>query len=90
MGKLKAVIFDFDGVLAESNMIKEEAFIHLADQYPDHKNYILDVHQEKKHLPRKEKFETYASSIFKDQDPQLVVDELSKMFSRSEINLSLI
>ena len=41
---IKAIIFDFDGVLVESNHIKTEAFKELFQDYPQHLDEIVKYH----------------------------------------------
>ena len=53
---LRAIIFDFDGVICESVQIKMEAFRRLFEQYPDHLDNILDYHMANGGISRFEKF----------------------------------
>lgn len=53
---LKAIIFDFDGVILESVDIKTEAFRRLFKDYPDHVERIVQLHRENTGLSRYEKF----------------------------------
>ena len=43
---LRAVIFDFDGVILESADIKTQAFIELFADNPDHREAILRQHHD--------------------------------------------
>ena len=36
MARIRAVILDFDGVLAESNKVKDAAFNEFFSRYPEH------------------------------------------------------
>tara|TARA_B100001093_G_scaffold233030_1_gene223440 strand:+ start:435 stop:1082 length:648 start_codon:yes stop_codon:yes gene_type:complete len=79
--KIKAVTFDFDGVLVESNLIKDQAFATLANEYPDHGVKMLQYHEENKHSPRKQKFEYYADHLFSDESRDEVIKSLNEQFS---------
>ena len=54
---IKAIIFDFDGVILESGNIKTEAFLDLFAEYPQHQSAILDYHLENLGVSRFDKFE---------------------------------
>jgi phosphoglycolate phosphatase-like HAD superfamily hydrolase len=54
---LKAVIFDFDGVILESANIKTQAFLELFAAYPQHQPQILAYHLANAGLSRYHKFE---------------------------------
>ena len=45
---IKALIFDFDGVLAESVDVKTKAFLNLFKEYPQHLEEIKRRREEKK------------------------------------------
>ncbi|MFC1644057.1 HAD family hydrolase [Candidatus Omnitrophota bacterium] len=53
---IKAVIFDFDGVILESADIKTEAFRELFKDYPEHVDEILDHHSRNAGISRYVKF----------------------------------
>ena len=53
---MKALILDFDGVLAESNDIKTEAFKTVFGTYPEHHGRMIEYHHANMSLSRVEKF----------------------------------
>jgi phosphoglycolate phosphatase len=53
---LKAIIFDFDGVILESMDIKTRAFAELFAEYPEHVDNIVKLHLEYGGVSRFEKF----------------------------------
>ncbi|MBI3090362.1 MAG: HAD family hydrolase [Candidatus Tectomicrobia bacterium] len=54
--ELRAIIFDFDGVILESNSIKTSAFLELFASYPEHQPAILRYHLENLGVSRHAKF----------------------------------
>ncbi|MCI0395261.1 MAG: HAD hydrolase-like protein [Chloroflexi bacterium] len=54
--QLKAIIFDFDGVILESGDIKTQAFLELFADYPDHQPAILQHHLANLGVSRYDKF----------------------------------
>ncbi|MEM1156907.1 MAG: HAD hydrolase-like protein [Verrucomicrobiota bacterium] len=81
----QAVVFDFDGVLAESNQVKNRAFEQLAAEYGVHAKKMLEYHRQHQHAPRIEKFYYYATELFGyELDSDLwrqSVDRLGEQFS---------
>ena len=59
---LKAIVFDFDGVILESVDIKTRAFKELFKDYPEHLERIVSLHLENTGMSRFEKFKI----IFRD------------------------
>jgi phosphoglycolate phosphatase-like HAD superfamily hydrolase len=55
-GNIKAIVFDFDGVILESADIKTEAFLELFAEYPQLRPAILQYHLENLGLSRYDKF----------------------------------
>ena len=62
---VKAVIFDFDGVLVESVGVKTEAFRKLFLDYPEQVDEILAYHMAQGGLSRYKKFEYIYQNILK-------------------------
>ena len=56
-GQLRAVFFDFDGVILESAEIKDDAFRELFSHLPEHHERILEHHHRHLGRSRCEKFE---------------------------------
>ena len=62
---LKAIIFDFDGVICESVDVKTEAFRKLFLNYPEHLDQIIKYHVKNGGLSRFKKFEFIYRDFFK-------------------------
>lgn len=62
---IKAVIFDFDGVIVESVEIKTRAFAHLFRDYPQYLDAILGWHLRHGGISRFEKFEHIYKNILR-------------------------
>jgi len=54
---LRAVVFDFDGVILESIDVKTRAFVALFDRWPEHADAIRRLHLDNPGMPRFDKFE---------------------------------
>ena len=53
----KALVFDFDGVILDSNHIKDETFFVLYKKYgKKFSNYVLNHHKKNRGISRFEKF----------------------------------
>lgn len=60
---IKAIIFDFDGVLVESTQIKTEAFRKLFSQWPDKVDEIVSYHLKNMGISRYVKFKYFYETI---------------------------
>lgn len=80
MKKIRAVILDFDGVLAESNQVKDAAFAELFAHYPEQREALLAHHEAHHSRPRREKFEYAAAQLGRPGD-QTLIEELGAQFS---------
>lgn len=87
---IKAIVFDFDGVLADSVNIKTEAFAELfKDQTPEILEKIIKYHKANGGISRYEKFRYFYNhllnrSLSKDEEEQLG-DRFSKLVVSSVI-----
>ena len=63
MSRIRAVILDFDGVIAESNAIKDGAFQQFFDLYPDHREAMRVFHEAHHAQPRRFKFTYYIEEL---------------------------
>jgi phosphoglycolate phosphatase-like HAD superfamily hydrolase len=80
--KSKVLIFDFDGVLADSNEIKTEAFSELYKSYgEDIVAKVVQHHKANGGMTRYEKFKHYHKSLLGKDIDQNQVFELSANFS---------
>jgi len=81
MSKIKAIIFDFDGVLVESLDIKTRAFAHLFREYPESVDRIVRFHAAHGGISRFEKFEIIHKDILMTPLSPGRKEELGKLFS---------
>ncbi|MDC0553784.1 HAD hydrolase-like protein [Flavobacteriaceae bacterium] len=82
MNKIKAIIFDYDGVIAESVNVKTEAFAELYKPYgKEVVQKVIKHHEANGGVSRFEKFKIYHKKYLRKDIDQLKIDELSKQFS---------
>lgn len=81
MKNIKAIIFDYDGVIAESVNVKTEAFAAMYKPYgEDIMHKVIEHHEANGGISRFEKFKIYHKYIGEEID-QNKVDDLAKQFS---------
>lgn len=78
---IKAVIFDFDGVIVESARIKTEAFRKLFSKWPDKVDEIVSYHIKNMGISRYNKFKYFYENILKEPYSEEMAFELGKQFS---------
>jgi len=78
---IKAIIFDFDGVLVESAHIKTEAFRRLFSKWPDKVEDIVHHHTKNAGISRYVKFEYIYKDILKEPYTEEIGLELGREFS---------
>ncbi|MDD5356009.1 MAG: HAD hydrolase-like protein [Candidatus Omnitrophica bacterium] len=78
---IKCVIFDFDGVIAESVDIKTDAFQALFKDYPQHIKAITEFHVNNGGISRYEKFKFIYINILKEELSQEKFDWHCDKFS---------
>ena len=82
MNKIKAVIFDYDGVIAESVNVKTDAFAELYKPYGmDIVQKVIKHHEANGGVSRFEKFKIYHKNYLKEDITQLEIDVLASKFS---------
>lgn len=81
MKQIKAVIFDFDGVILDSANIKTVAFLELFDEYPEHQKAIKDYHIKHQGITRYKKFEWIYTELLNKAYNNEVKERLGKEFS---------
>ena len=82
MNKIKAIIFDYDGVIAESVNVKTEAFAELYKPHGrDIVQKVIKHHKANGGVSRYEKFKIYHKKYLSEDIDQLKVDELANEFS---------
>ena len=79
----KAVVFDFDGTLVDSNSIKWEAFEQLFLDFPENKEEIDRYCREGNHTPRWEKFRHVYEKILGLPYTPEVEDSLLKRYEEA-------
>jgi phosphoglycolate phosphatase-like HAD superfamily hydrolase len=84
--EIQLVIFDFDGVIVESNDIKDRVFKQIFDRFPEHSADVYRYHQQHVSLSRYTKFDYLLQKIGRSDDTELK-DQLVNEFS--EITLQL-
>ena len=85
--KIKVIALDFDGVIVESNGIKNMAFSRIFAGSPQH-DEIMSYHRSHNHVCRQDKFRHILGNILKEPFQEADVAVLAKKFSeltRSEI-----
>lgn len=80
MTRIRAVILDFDGVIAESNQVKDDAFAEFFSRFPDQQKALLAHHEAHHARPRREKFE-YAAGLLGRPGDQALLAEMGAQFS---------
>jgi beta-phosphoglucomutase len=78
---VKAVIFDFDGVILESADIKTEAFTELFKDYPEHSEAILNYHLGNQGISRYKKFEWIYQTLLQQEYNETIAEQLGISFS---------
>lgn len=79
---LKAIIFDFDGVICESVEVKTEAFKKLFHDYPTHLKRIISFHIANGGMSRFEKFKVIYSDFLKKELSEEKSKELGEKFTK--------
>ena len=78
---LKAIIFDFDGVIVESVGVKKDAFAELFSSYPEHMDDIIHYHMQQGGLSRFKKFEYIYENILQQPLTQEDSDILGQKYT---------
>lgn len=79
---IKAIIFDFDGVLVESAGIKTEAFRDIFSRWPQKAQQALEHHKQNMGISRYHKFENFYQNIICQPYSQEIAQSLAGEFSR--------
>jgi len=84
---LKGIIFDFDGVIAESVQVKTDAFATLYKPYGNSIiSKIIDHHEANGGMSRFEKIRLYHESFLNKVVTSEEIEELANQFSRLVVN----
>jgi len=80
---IKSILWDFDGVLINSNEIRDLGFITTLKEYPkDQVDQLLAFHHENGGLSRYVKFKYFFENIRMETAEQSRIDELVSSFSK--------
>jgi HAD superfamily hydrolase (TIGR01549 family) len=79
---IRAVVFDFDGVILESADIKTRAFAALFAEYPEHQDAIVRMHLENAGISRYRKFEWIYRDLLDRPLPESEMARLDAAFSQ--------
>ena len=78
---IKAIIFDFDGVLVESANIKTEAFREIFSKWPDKMGDSVEYHLKNMGISRYVKFRYFYENILGEPYSEKIGQELGRQFS---------
>jgi len=79
---LKGIIFDFDGVIAESVQVKTDGFAFLYGQYgKDIVRKVVEHHEANGGMSRFEKIKYYHGSFLKQSITEMEIRKLANLFS---------
>ena len=80
---IKGIIFDFDGVIAESIQVKTDAFARLYEQYGDNiVKKVIEHHEANGGMSRFEKIKLYHESFLNKVITNEEIEELANQFSK--------
>ena len=83
----KALVFDFDGVILDSNHIKDETFLILYKKYgKKFSNYVLNHHKNNRGISRFEKFKIYHKILFGNNIKKKEIEKLNQSMNSIIIN----
>ena len=78
---MKVITLDFDGVIVESNDIKDRAFSEIFRDYPEHYEKMMAYHLANNAVDRHEKFRYFVNEVLMVEDASLI-KALSNRFSQ--------
>lgn len=82
MTRIRAIIFDFDGIITESLDVKTKAFAELYSEYgKDIEQKVIEHHMANGGMSRFEKFKFYHKNFLKLEIDSKEVESLSNQFS---------
>jgi len=84
--RIRAVILDFDGVLAESNGEKDAAFEEFFSLYPEHSEAMREYHQAYYTSSRVQKFAYFAEKLMGRPRDQALLGRMGQEFSQRVID----
>ena len=81
MNTIRAIILDFDGVLAESNQAKSQAFEDFFALYPSHADAMRAYHLENYATSRMAKFAYFVDRVMGRPGDEELVNKMVNQFS---------
>lgn len=90
---IKVFIFDFDGVIVESNHIKTAAFHHVFSRFPEHYEEMMAFHYSQISASRVVKFDHLLKTIGRSTDTKLrkeLLEEFSEFVAARVIETPLV
>ena len=84
MSRVKGILFDFDGVIIESNSVREYGFRKSLEAYPnDLVEDLVNYHNANGGLSRYHKYEYFFTQILRQKAKEGQVMELANAFFRN-------
>ena len=84
---IKTIIFDFDGVILDSNKIKGDTFGELFSKYgKEIKNKVIDYHYNNLGISRYNKFKFFYKNYLQEKIDNKQIEKLSEDFSEISFN----
>ncbi len=85
---IKVIVLDFDGLIVESEEIKDRAFVEVFPDHPEHHRAIMAYNLQHKHLVRYEKLEHIVTRMlelpYTDRDRERIAERFSR-YTRTRI-----
>ncbi len=83
----QTVFFDFDGVIADSNRVKTDAFSSMFRKYgKEVETAVIEHHRNNGGMPRQAKIAYYCKEFLEMKPDQVTIDTLAKEFSDKVID----
>ena len=83
LSRSKVLVFDMDGVLLDSNHLRDEAFVHIfATIGCEDREQVLAIHRNNRGLYRQDKISLITEQIFGSPPSFEVLDRLLQLFSQ--------
>lgn len=83
IGEKKNILWDFDGVIMDSMIIREKGFREVLSDYPEEQvEQLIHFHKENGGLSRYVKFRRFLKNIRGEEDVDQKVKEFSKRYSK--------
>ncbi len=80
---IKSIIFDFDGVIAESTNIKTDAFVSLYSKYSEEvQATVKNYHLKNSGISRYKKIFYYQKEVLQEEYSEDVINDLANKFSK--------